>query len=217
MAKISVSILSADFDNLNPTLALLEEHGAGYLHLDVMDGVFVPNETFGPELVKSLEGTTGLPFDIHLMISNPAEFVSGYVTKNTEYIVVHEEVAEDLEGLLSQIRALGVKCGVAIKPNTAPETINSVIGKVDQILVMSVEPGFGGQKFIDTSLDKVRYFAEERTRHSYDFKIAIDGGIGEGNIAKIRDAGADIIICGTSILGAPDPAAVLDRLNDIVE
>jgi ribulose-phosphate 3-epimerase len=216
MAKISVSILSADFNDLSGTLSMLEEHKAGYLHLDVMDGDFVPNYSFGSELVKSLEGTTVLPFDIHLMVTEPDRNIEEYITRNTEFIVVHAEACKDLEGTLAHIRALGVKCGVSIKPGTAPEAIDFVLDKVDQVLVMSVEPGKGGQKFIESSLEKVIYYAEKRKQNGYDYDIAIDGGIGENNAKKIRDAGADIIISGTAILGADNPGEMLDRLNELV-
>ncbi|MDR3305888.1 MAG: ribulose-phosphate 3-epimerase [Clostridiales Family XIII bacterium] len=210
MAILSPSILTADFSDLSDTLAMFEDSAAvGLLHLDVMDGNFVPNISFGPPVIRSLSAKTSLPFDIHLMVSEPDRFVEDYVTDHTKYIVVHQEANLHLDRTLQHIRSLGVGCGVALNPATAPESLRYVLEKADQVLVMSVNPGFGGQRFLPSALSKIRWLLEERARGGYGYKIAVDGGVNEENIVQICRAGADIIVMGSAILNRPDPRAAL--------
>ena len=216
MAKIAASILTADFCELGETLAMYEKYDVGYLHLDVMDGDFVPNISFGPPVIKSLAGKTTLPFDIHLMVMEPDRFVEDYVTENTEYIVVHQEACKHLDRTLQHIASCGVKCGVALNPATKPESIEYLLDKLDQVLVMSVNPGFGGQKFIEYSLDKIKYLDDMRKKMGYKYKIAVDGGINTDNVKTVVDAGADIIIAGSAILNKPDPAAEIIKFNELI-
>ncbi|MDR1816163.1 MAG: ribulose-phosphate 3-epimerase [Clostridiales Family XIII bacterium] len=213
MAKLSPSILTADFTRLGETLALFARHPVvGWVHFDVMDGAFVPNISFGAPVVRSAAASgTKLPFDVHLMVADPGRYVADYVTPNTEYIVVHQEACTHLDRVLAQIRDLGVKCGVALNPATPLDTLDYVLDKVDQVLVMSVNPGFGGQSFIPSALDKIRALAESRRAHGLEFAIAVDGGVKESNIRDVASAGADIIIAGSAVLNNADPDAALSR------
>ncbi|MCL2493880.1 MAG: ribulose-phosphate 3-epimerase [Clostridiales bacterium] len=218
MAKLSASILTADFSDLRETLALFERHPAvGWLHMDVMDGAYVPNISFGPPVVRSLARATGLPLDIHLMVEEPGRLLGDFKTEKTEYITVHQEACTHLDRALRQIRDLGVRCGAALNPATPEGTLDYALGSVDQVLVMSVNPGFGGQRFIPDALRKVRALAEERSRRGLSFQIAVDGGVNADNVAEIRAAGADIIVTGSAVLDAPDPAAELALLAKNME
>ena len=215
--KLSPSILSADFANLGETLRLFEGHpSVGYIHFDIMDGDFVPNISFGAPLVKSLAGKTGLPFDVHMMVTEPARYIEDYVVSGTEFIVVHEEATFHLERTLRQIKSFGVKNGVALNPATPPESLDYILDAVDQVLVMSVNPGFGGQAFIPSSLDKLRTLAKLRDERGLMFKLAVDGGIDRENIKDVIDAGADIVIVGSSILRAEDPEAELLAYDELL-
>jgi len=215
---LSPSILTADFSNLGETFRLLERHpSAGYLHLDIMDGAFVPNISFGAPVVRAIAGKTTLPFDVHLMIEEPIRYVADFVTDNTEFIVVHAEAALHLDRTLRRIKELGVKCGAALNPSTPPDVLDYVYELADQVLVMSVNPGFGGQSFIPASLEKIEALAEIREARGLEFKVAVDGGIDRGNIKDVLDAGADIIIMGSAILGAADPDAELSAYDELLE
>jgi len=216
-AKLSPSILNADYMNLGETLKLFDGHpSVGYIHFDIMDGDFVPNMSFGAPLVKSLAGKTDLPFDVHLMVTEPARYIGDFVTGNTEYIVVHEEATVHLDRTLRQIKSLGAGCGVALNPATPPESLDYVLDIVDQVLVMSVNPGFGGQAFIPSSLDKLRTLAKLRDEQGLVFKLAVDGGIDRKNITDVIEAGADIVIVGSSILRAEDPEAELRAYDELL-
>ena len=215
--KLAPSILTADFSRLNEIFRMLEKHpSVGYIHCDVMDGNFVPNISFGAPVIQSLAGKTNLKFDIHLMVTEPGRFVPDYVCENTEYIVVHAEATAHLDRTLKLIKANGVKCGVALNPATPPEKLEYVIDQVDQVLVMSVNPGFGGQKFIPSSLEKLRQLAELREERGLDFKLAVDGGISKKNIIDVINAGAEIIIVGSAILNAHDPEDELTEFDRLL-
>jgi ribulose-phosphate 3-epimerase len=199
-------------------LQVLERHPAsGWLHLDVMDGAFVPNISFGPPVIRSLAGKTKLRFDVHLMVEEPGRFMADYVTENTEYLVVHQEACLHLDRTLQLIQSLGVKCGVALNPATPLSALEYVLDKVDQVLVMGVNPGFGGQSFLPVALAKMKALSEWRQARGLDFKIATDGGVNAGNLQEIAAAGADIIVVGSAITNAEDPSAVLEQFGSILE
>lgn len=209
MAKLAPSILSADFSRLADQIALIEQGGADYVHMDVMDGAFVPNITFGGPVVKSVVGKTGLPFDIHLMIEHPEQRIPDFVTPQTEFIVVHQEACTHLHRVIQQIKDLGVKAGVALNPATPVSALEYVLSDLDLVLVMSVNPGFGGQKFIPSAMDKIRLLDRIRREKDLHFVIEIDGGVNLKNAADIKAAGCDILVAGSAVFGADDiPARV---------
>ncbi|MBQ6260452.1 MAG: ribulose-phosphate 3-epimerase [Firmicutes bacterium] len=211
MAKLAPSILSADFSRLADQIALIELGGADYVHMDVMDGAFVPNITFGGPVVKSVVGKTGLPFDIHLMIEHPEQRIPDFVTPQTEFIVVHQEACTHLHRVIQQIKDLGVKAGVALNPATPVSSLEYVLSDLDLVLVMSVNPGFGGQKFIPSAMDKIRLLDRIRREKDLHFVIEIDGGVNLKNAADIKAAGCDILVAGSAVFGADDiPARVRD-------
>lgn len=212
MKRLAPSILSADFSKLGEEAAAVERAGARLLHIDVMDGHFVPNLTIGPAVMKSLIGRTALPFDVHLMISDPDRYAPLFVTEQTEFITVHAEACLHLHRTLQSVRGLGVKAGVALNPATPLSTVEYVLEMADLVLIMSVNPGFGGQSFIPSSLKKVRELAALRDREGYSFEIEIDGGVGTGNIGEISAAGVDIAVAGSAVYGAEDVDAAVRRL-----
>ena len=216
-AALAPSILTADFSALGETFRLFERHpSVGYIHFDVMDGDFVPNMSIGAPVVRSLAGSTVLPFDVHLMVREPGRFVADFVTGSTEYITGHAEAAMHLDRTLRLIKSLGVKCGVALNPATPPEALDYVFDLVDQVLVMSVNPGFGGQAFIPSALKKLRRLAEIREERGLGFKLAVDGGISRANILEVMGAGAEIIVAGSAILNAEDPDAELSAFDELL-
>ena len=204
MARLAPSILSADFSKLAEQVNEIEKAGAHLIHVDVMDGHFVPNITFGAPVMKSLLGKTGIPFDVHLMIENPDMYIADFVTENTEYITVHQEACIHLHRTIQNIRSHGVKAGVSINPATPVCMIEEVLSDVDMVLVMSVNPGFGGQKFIPSTLDKIRTLDNIRKERNLDFVIEIDGGAGADNIDEILAAGTDIVVAGSSVFKKGD-------------
>ena len=204
MAKLAPSILSADFSRLAEQVNEIEKAGAHLIHVDVMDGHFVPNITFGAPVMKSLLGKTGIPFDVHLMIENPDMYIADFVTENTEYITVHQETCIHLHRTIQNIRSHGVKAGVSINPATPVCMIEEVLSDVDMVLVVSVNPGFGGQKFIPSALDKIRALDNIRKERNLDFVIEIDGGAGADNIDEILAAGTDIVVAGSSVFKKGD-------------
>ena len=214
MKRLAPSILSADFSRLGEQTASIERAGAHLIHVDVMDGHFVPNISFGSAVMKSLLGKTELPFDVHLMIENPDKYAGDFVTPNTEFITVHQEACTHLHRSIQNIKSLGVKAGVALNPATHLGTLDYVIDDVDMILVMSVNPGFGGQKFIPKTLEKVRELAEIRSEEGLDFEIEIDGGITLDNVKEVMDAGVSVVVAGSSVFGASDIEA---RVREFVK
>ena len=204
MLKLAPSILSADFSALAEDVKKIEAGGADYIHVDVMDGHFVPNISFGSAVMKSLNGKTRLPYDVHLMIENPDQYIDDFVTPFTEYITVHQEACIHLHRTIQNIRAKGVKAGVSINPATPASVLNYILEDVDMVLVMSVNPGFGGQKFIPSALRKVEELAEERKRRNLHYQIEIDGGVTIDHVPQLLDAGADIAVAGSAVFGAAD-------------
>ena len=205
--KLAPSILSADFSRLGEEVAAIERGGAHLIHVDVMDGHFVPNISFGATVMKSLLGKTKMPFDVHLMVENPDEFIEEFVTKNTAYITVHQETCPHLHRTIQEIKALGVKAGVSINPATSLSTLDYILEEVDLVLIMSVNPGFGGQKFITSALEKVEALKEIREFHNLNFEIEIDGGITLENLKEVVDAGVDIVVVGSAVFGAKNVEA----------
>jgi ribulose-phosphate 3-epimerase len=206
MIKLSPSILSADFSALAADAARVEKAGAHFLHMDIMDGHFVPNISFGPAVMKSLLNKTSLPFDVHLMIENADGFIPEFVTDRTEYIVVHQEACVQLGRTLDLIRDLGVKPGVALNPATPLSVLDCALADVELVLIMTVNPGYSGQKFRPAGIEKVRNLAKIRRERGLSFQIEVDGGVSLGNARDLADAGADIFVTGSSLFGAGDTA-----------
>lgn len=214
MKKLAPSILSADFAKLGAETEKIEKAGAHIIHVDVMDGHFVPNISYGATVMKSLLGKTKLPFDVHLMIENADKYIPDFVTDNTEYITVHQEACTHLDRTIEFIKSFGVKAGVALNPATPPQTLEYVADKLDMVLVMSVNPGFGGQSFIDNALTKIKKLDDFRKKNNLDFEIEVDGGVNLSNVREICDTGTDIIVAGSSIFGAED---IGNRVGEFLE
>ena len=202
-ALIAPSILSADFTRLGEDILAAEKGGADWIHVDVMDGHFVPNITIGAPVVKSIRKATALPLDVHLMISDPDKYVDDFAESGADYITVHAEAATHLQRTLAHIRSLGKKAGVALNPATPPEVLSYVLEDIDLVLVMSVNPGFGGQKFIPSALSKItrlcKMFSEAGLTQA---KISVDGGINSRTAPKVIEAGVDVIVAGSAVYGA---------------
>ena len=204
MKKLAPSILSADFSNLAEEVAQIEAGGADYIHVDVMDGHFVPNISFGAAVMKSLLGKTNLPFDVHLMIENPDDYLEDFMTDNTAFITVHQEACVHLNRTVQHIKSLGAKAGVSLNPATSLSVLDYIIEDVDMILIMSVNPGFGGQKFIPSAMEKIRELSEVRRAEGLNFEIEVDGGANLGNVQELASAGTDIIVAGSAVFKTPD-------------
>lgn len=202
MAKVAPSILSADFSKLGADVQEICEFGADYIHVDVMDGAFVPNISFGAGVMKSLNNVVTIPYDVHLMIEDPDRYIEDFVTPNTEFITVHQEACRHLDRTIQHIHSTGVKAGVALNPATPIVMVEDVLDKVDMILIMSVNPGFGGQKFIPRALDKIRRLDEIRKANGYDFVIEVDGGVNLQNCEELKSVGTDILVAGSAVFKA---------------
>lgn len=213
MTKISPSILSADFAQLGAQCRLVLDAGAQMLHYDVMDGHFVPNISFGVPVLASLH--KGLPeafYDVHLMISHPLAYAEAFAKAGATLQNFHLECEDDIQATLDKIRSLGCKTGLTIKPATPPEALLPYLDQLDLVLVMSVEPGFGGQKFMPSALDKLRFLAQERQRRGAHCLLQVDGGVDAVTAPLCVEAGADVLVAGSAIFGAEDPAAAVARL-----
>ena len=215
MIKIAPSILSADFAALGEAIARVEGAGADWLHVDVMDGHFVPNLTIGPPVVEAIRKRTRLPLDVHLMIEAPERYLPAFKSAGADLLTVHAEACPHLDRTLHQIRELGAKAGVALNPSTSPVVLEYVLDALDLVLVMSVNPGFGGQAFIPTSYAKVR---QVRTLlGSRPVLVSVDGGVKLEHAAPLVAHGATVLVAGSFIFGAPDPGAVVKQLRDASE
>jgi ribulose-phosphate 3-epimerase len=215
MMKLSPSILSADFSKLGEQVNMIENGGAHLIHIDVMDGHFVPNISFGATVMKSLLGKTKIPFDVHLMIENPEFFLKEFVTENTKYITVHKEACIHLHRTIQEIKALGVKAGVSINPATSLSTLDYILEEVDLVLIMSVNPGFGGQNFIPSALKKVRALKQIREDNNLKFEIEIDGGVTLENLKEVVSAGVDIVVAGSAVFKAENVEARTKEFLDL--
>jgi ribulose-phosphate 3-epimerase len=212
MAEIAPSILSADFTRLGEQIATVEDAGASYIHVDVMDGHFVPNLTVGPFIVKWVRTATQLPIDVHLMIEEPDQFIPAFAKAGASYMSVHPEATYHLHRTVTQIRNAGCHAGVVLNPATPLALIEEVLDEVDYVLLMSVNPGFGGQEFISSSLNKLRRLRALIESRGARARIEIDGGIGLENAAAVAAAGADILVVGSAIFQSADPAEAVRAL-----
>lgn len=214
--KLAPSILSADFSRLGEEIKAVERAGADSIHIDIMDGHFVPNLTIGPAVVKSIRKITSLPFNVHLMIDNPDKFIKPFSDAGGDYITVHVEVCKDLPKTIKDIKVLGKKAGVAINPETDISSLKQIYPIVDLILVMSVNPGFGGQEYIPLTLDKIKDIKMEREMLGLKFLIEVDGGVKLENIEKFSSAGADIIVSGSGIFHQRDYVETIKKMRSII-
>jgi len=215
MALIAPSILSADFARLGDAVQLAERAGADLIHVDIMDGHFVPNLTLGPRLVAAIRRETRLPIDVHLMVENPRAFVPLFHEAGADWISIHVEATAHLHKDLTMIRGLGRKAGVALNPATPLESIDEVLTELDFVLIMSVNPGWGGQSFIPSCRDKIRRLRDHIRAAGLTVPIEVDGGIKLDNVADILRAGCEVVVAGSAVYDAPDPAAVIRAMKDI--
>ena len=215
MRYISPSLLAADFGNLQRECEMINRSSAEWLHIDVMDGVFVPNISFGFPLMKPLRKGTTKVLDVHLMITAPEKYVARFVEAGADYVTFHYEATESIQECIDLIRKAGAKVGISIKPGTEPEVLDKWLTQLDLILVMSVEPGFGGQKFMPSSIAKCEYLAKRKQEMGLDnLIIEVDGGISAANSRLLFDAGAEALVAGSSVFGAENPEqAIIDMIN----
>lgn len=216
MQKIAPSILSADGSRLGQEIAAVEAAGADWLHVDVMDGHFVPNLTLGPGLVASLRKTTKLPFDVHLMIETPERFIDDFAKAGADWLTVHVEAAVHLHRVVGMIRERGLKAGVSLNPATPLFLIEPILPEIDLLLLMSVNPGFGGQQFIPSALARIKQAREMIRALAPGVLLEVDGGVTLHNIRSIADAGADVLVAGSSVFGSGDYGATIGAMKDIL-
>lgn len=215
--RIAPSILSADFARLGEEVGAIERGGADYVHVDVMDGHFVPNLTLGPPIIRCVKAVTALPLDVHLMIDNPERYIEDYAAAGADWISVQAEVCPHLDRVIQQIVAAGAKPGVVLNPHTPPGVLDYVLDRLHHVLVMTVNPGFGGQAFIPQVLPKIAAIREEADRRGLDLRIEVDGGIKTTTIASARTAGADVFVAGSAVFGSTDYAATILQLRSTAE
>lgn len=215
MIRLAPSILSADFANLARDIEVVTEGGAHALHVDVMDGHFVPNITIGPPVVAAIKQVTNLPLDVHLMIEKPERFVPDFIKAGADLLSVHIEACPHIHRTLGMIKTAGLKAGVAINPGTPLGSLSEVLSLVDYILIMSVNPGFGGQSFIPESIDKINRLSTVLRSRNISAKISVDGGVSESNARELVLAGARLLIAGSSVFNTPDPAEAVRHLLSV--
>ncbi|HKI50617.1 MAG TPA: ribulose-phosphate 3-epimerase [Geothermobacteraceae bacterium] len=213
MVKISPSILSADFARLGEEIQAIERGGADYVHVDVMDGHFVPNITIGPLVVDAVRKITDLPLDVHLMIENPDLYIADFAQAGADIITVHQEAVSHLHRTVQLIKSFGKKAGVSINPATPASSLDMILADLDLVLVMTVNPGFGGQSFIDSCLPKIRQLREQITERGLAVELEVDGGVKIDNIGEIAASGADVFVAGSAVFGAANYAATIAALR----
>ena len=213
--EIAPSILASNFAKLGDEIRAVEQGGADVIHVDVMDGHFVPNISIGIPVVESLRKATQLPLDVHLMIERPEEYIDEFVKAGANRVLVHQESTPHLDRALAMVRELGAEAGAAINPATPVAMLGDVLDKVDTVLVMSVNPGFGGQKFIPGAFEKIRQLNQWRARYNATYRIEVDGGVDDENAAELAQAGANTLVAGTSIFHTPDPAAAARQMRKL--
>lgn len=213
---LAPSILSADFVKISEQIKLVESAGADIIHLDVMDGHFVPNITFGPKFVADVNRISDLPLDVHLMITEPEKYVDRFAKAGADWISIHYEASKHLNRLIHQIKDLGSKAGVVINPATTIELLDEILPYVDFVLLMSVNPGFGGQKFIENTIEKSKKLREKIKKLKLKVFIEMDGGIGLDNMKLVKDSGVDVFVCGNSIYGSGDVVKTIHKMKTIL-
>lgn len=214
MIKISPSILSADFSRLGEDVQAVDRAGADYIHIDVMDGHFVPNITIGPLVVEALRKVTSKPLDVHLMIENPDLYIADFARAGADIITVHQEAVPHLHRTVQLIKSLGKKAGVSLNPATPVETLDIILDELDLVLIMSVNPGFGGQSFIPSALDKIRALRQRITKRGLSTELEVDGGVKIDNIREVVAAGADVLVAGSAVFNTENYAATMTALRE---
>ncbi len=214
MIKISPSILSADFSRLGDEIKAVEKAGADYIHIDVMDGSFVPNITIGNEVVKGLRKATRLPFDVHLMINNPDNHIKAFADAGSDIITIHAEASVHLDRSVELIKSFGKKAGVSIVPSTHEDVLDYVLEKIDLVLVMTVNPGFGGQKFLTSQLKKIENIRKKIEKSGKKIELEVDGGINEQTVKMVTSAGADVLVSGSYIFGSSNYSDAISKLRN---
>lgn len=215
MKKIAPSILSADFTRLGEEVRAVDQAGADWIHVDVMDGCFVPNLTIGPMVAKAVRTVTELPLDVHLMINDPDRYLDEFVSAGADYLAVHAEACPHLHRTVQYIRNAGVKAGVALNPGTSPEAVRWVLADLELVVVMSVNPGFGGQGFIPNSLDKIRALKTMIREQGLSTLIQVDGGVNSDTVADIAAAGADVLVAGSAVFKSADYGRTITTLRQL--
>ncbi|NLM03941.1 MAG: ribulose-phosphate 3-epimerase [Clostridiales bacterium] len=213
MIKIAPSILSADFSKLAEEIKMVEEAGCDLLHIDVMDGHYVPNITIGPVVIKSIKGKTNLPFDVHLMIENPDKYIKDFVEAGADIITVHAESSVHLHRTIQNIKSMGVKVGVSLNPATSLDILEYILDDLDMVLIMTVNPGFAGQNFIEGMIPKIKKLRQIISERNLDIDIQVDGGIKPDNINLVVEAGANIIVAGSAIFKSDDVEATVKEMR----
>lgn len=211
---VSPSILSADFSNIVAEVESIKSAKAKWVHLDVMDGVFVPNITFGPKFIKDLRKHSDLYFDAHLMIENPEKYIDQFADAGCDGICIHYEATKHVHRALQMVKANKKDVGISINPATSVDLLLPILSEVDQVLIMSVNPGFGGQTFIDYSLNKIKQLHQLKEKYGYNYKINCDGGISTHNIKKLREVGIDVVVTGSAFFGAEDRNAFIQEMYE---